>query len=177
MSYTFESFDSYADENPDHFTSTTFSVASAGDDLSSLANEDNLVSGSDGEGDVGSAWDDEKSCVSALSNMSSKKSDADIQRDVSNINMEKLYEFNCSRECKNKRCTKDVTIEQVHIARESMWGGSEAVNANIRFDRIFQLVASANRKKKGSTLQLRFVISYPDKLMQSLLLIAFYKRY
>ena len=167
MSYTFESFDSYADENPDHFTSSTFTVASAGDDLSSLANEDNLVSGSDGEGDVGSAWDDEKSCVSALSNMSSKKSDADIQRDVSNINMEKLYEFNCSRECKNKRCTKDVT----------MWGGSEAVNANIRFDRIFQLVASANRKKKGSTLQLRFVISYPDKLMQSLLLIAFYKRY
>lgn len=166
MSYSFQSLSSYAEENPDHFIIPSVTNA---DDLSSLANEDNLVSGSDDEeNDVGNAGDDDKSYVSQISNMSSKKSDADIQRDASNTNIDKLHEFNCSSDCKNKRCTKDVTIEQVCLARKAMWGGSETINANVRFDRIFQLVASANRKKKGSTIQLRLVIIYPDIFTHSL---------
>lgn len=157
MSYSFQSFSSYANENPKHFTSTSNMVS---DDLSSIENEDNLLSDDEEDDDDDDVnQEDDKSCVSALSNMSSKKSDAEIQHEAATVSMEKLYEFTCPKDCVNKRCTKTVTVEQVCVARKSMWG-SEIVNANVRLQRIFELIASATKKKNGSSTQFRCVIVY-----------------
>ena len=98
---------------------------------------DDVASNEDNDDD-NSVTDDN---VSAITTASKKKLDVDIQREVWDIGLEQLYEYDCP--CK-RECTLKVPVGHVVNTRRTSYGPG-AVTALMRRKSIFTMLTSANR--------------------------------